>query len=121
MRFYKMLLESLSAITHLGACAAFKPLFVASPSLEVKVLRIFMTLPIILAAKGLVAGQEGAAIWPLVTLHVFPEQLALHIKDVENTYFNSQGRPVNLLQVWQVTWFSLLLLAADPRLWGFGE
>jgi hypothetical protein len=121
MRFYKMLLESLSAITHLGACAAFKSLFVASPSLEVKVLRIFMTLPIILAAKGLVAGQEGAAIWPLVTLHVFPEQLALHIKDVENTYFNSQGRPVNLLQVWQVTWFSLLLLAADPRLWGFGE
>lgn len=66
-----MLLESLSAITHLGACAAFKSLFVASPSLEVKVLRIFMTLPIILAAKGLVAGQEGAAIWPLVTLHVF--------------------------------------------------
>jgi hypothetical protein len=73
MRFYQMLLESLSTVTHLGAYAAFNSFFTASPSLEVKVLRIFMTLPIVLAAKGFVAGQEGAAIWPLVTLHMFPE------------------------------------------------
>jgi hypothetical protein len=35
-----------------------------------KVLRVFMSLPIILTAKDFIAGQECAAIRPLVTLHV---------------------------------------------------
>jgi hypothetical protein len=71
MRLYQVLLKSLSAVTHLGTSAAFKSLLIAAPSLQVKVLGVLVTLPIILAAKGLVAGQEGAAIRPLVTLHVF--------------------------------------------------
>jgi len=116
MRLYQVLLKSLSAVTHLGTSAAFKSLLIAAPSLQVKVLGVLVTLPIILAAKDLVAGQEGAAIRPLVTLHVFPEKLALPVKNNKNTYFSSQGRPVNLWQTLQVTWFSLLLLAADPRL-----
>ena len=77
MRLGQVLLESLSAVAHLGAGASFESLLIASPGFQVKVLRIFMTLPVILAAKRLVTSQEGAAIRPLVTLHVFPDPLAL--------------------------------------------
>jgi hypothetical protein len=74
MCLYKVLLKSLSAVTHLSASTASMSLFITSPSLKVEVLGVFVTLPIILAAKGLAAGQECAAIRPLVTLHVFPER-----------------------------------------------
>jgi hypothetical protein len=73
-------------------------------------LRVFVPLPVVFAAKGFVAGQKGATIWPLVTLHVFSKPLALHTEIVESTYLNSHGRPLNLLHVWQVTRFSLLSL-----------
>jgi hypothetical protein len=39
-----------------------------------KVLRVLMSLPIILAAKDFIAGQECAAVRPLVTFHVLPDK-----------------------------------------------
>jgi len=82
MRLYQMITESLTAVTHLGACAAFRSLLIAPPSFQVKVLRVFVTLPVVLAAKYFVTGQEGAAVRPLVTLHVFSNPLALTRNDV---------------------------------------
>jgi hypothetical protein len=73
MIFLQMVLEALSAVTHLGAGTAFKLLCIAAPCLEMEVLRVFVSLPIILAAKGFVTGQECAAIRPRVTLHMFPK------------------------------------------------
>lgn len=69
--FAEMLLEGLLAITHFGAGSSFGSLLIASPCLQLEMLRIFVALPVILAAKGLVACQEGAAVRPLVPLHVF--------------------------------------------------
>jgi hypothetical protein len=71
----QVILKTLSAVTHLGTGAAFRSLLITSPCLQVIMLRIFMPLPVVLAPKGLAAGQEGAAIRPLVTFHVFPVQL----------------------------------------------
>jgi hypothetical protein len=48
MRFGQVFVESLSSVTYLGACTTFRSLFIASPSLQVEVLRIFMTLPKVL-------------------------------------------------------------------------
>jgi len=71
----QVVLKTLSAVTHLGTGTAFRSLLITSPCLQVIMLRIFMSLPVVLTTKGLVAGQEGAAIRPLVTFHVLPISL----------------------------------------------
>jgi hypothetical protein len=56
MTFPQMLFEGLSAVTHLGTGTAFYFLCVAAPSLEMEMLRVFVSFPIILAAESFVAG-----------------------------------------------------------------
>jgi hypothetical protein len=73
MVFLQMVLEALSAVTNLGAGTALKLLYIAAPRLEMKMLGVFMSFPIILAAECFVAGQECAAVRPRVALHVFSE------------------------------------------------
>jgi hypothetical protein len=73
MGFLQMLLKALSTVPYLGAGTAFDLLRIAEPRLEMEVLRVFVSFPIILAAESFVASREGAAIRPRVTLHVFSE------------------------------------------------
>ena len=72
MLFLQMILESLLAATHLGACAASRPLLVTSPCVRLKMLRVFVSLPVILAAETSVTSRGRAAVRPLVTLHMLP-------------------------------------------------
>lgn len=71
MILFQMVLECLPAVTNLSACATLGFFLIATPCLKMEVLRVLVTLPIVLAAKGLAAGHERAAVWPRVTLHVF--------------------------------------------------
>jgi hypothetical protein len=70
MVFLQMILKALATITHLGTGAAFNFLCIAKPSLDMKMLGVFVSLPVILAAEGFVACREGAAIRPRVAFHV---------------------------------------------------
>jgi hypothetical protein len=54
MVLVQMVLECLLAVTNLDAGAAFWLLFVATPRLKLKMLRILVTLPIVLTVKGFV-------------------------------------------------------------------
>lgn len=94
-----------------------------------EMLRVFVALPVILRAEGLVTCEECAAIGPLVALHVFPRLVssascleinALLFVEGEIAHFNSQGLPLNFLHVGQVTWFSLLFPADEPAFWILG-
>tara|TARA_R110002060_G_scaffold2894_9_gene4699 strand:- start:1893 stop:2291 length:399 start_codon:yes stop_codon:yes gene_type:complete len=68
----EMVLEGLTTVANFGTSSSFGTFRVAAPGFQVEVLRVFVALPIIFAAEVFVAGQECAAIRPLVTLHVFP-------------------------------------------------
>lgn len=63
--------ERLGMIAHLGARPLAR-LFVALPRLELDVLGVLVTFPVVLAAKLLLAVGKRAPVWALVTLHVFP-------------------------------------------------
>ncbi len=71
MGFLEMLGECLATVADFGAGPAFGTLGVAAPGFEVEVLRIFMAFPVVFATEGFGAGEEGAAVGPRVTLHVF--------------------------------------------------
>jgi hypothetical protein len=43
---------------------------ITAPSLELEVLRVFVSFPIVFAAEGFIASQECTAVWPLMSLHV---------------------------------------------------
>jgi hypothetical protein len=121
MILLQVILERVFAVTNLCACASFWLLLITAPCLKMEVLRVLVALPIVLTAKSFTAVQEGAAVWPRMTFHVFPMMLAGECKCRERTYFSSQGRPLNFPHFWQTTRLSLLLLAADPGFWGLGE
>jgi hypothetical protein len=70
MFLLQMFLEGLSSIGCLGARTAFGFLFIATPGLEMVMLGILVSFPVVLATEDFVAGSECTAIRPLVTLHV---------------------------------------------------
>jgi hypothetical protein len=122
MRLGQVLLESLSAVANLGAWSPFESLLIASPGFQVKVLRILVTLPVVLAAKGLVARQEGAAVRPLVTLHVFPDPLALTTRKRSREHILQFARPTSEAFARLAGDFVLALVAGSrSKIVGFGS
>jgi hypothetical protein len=71
MGFLEMLGECLATVANFGAGPAFRTFGVAAPGFEVEMLRVLVAFPVVFATEGFGAGEEGAAVGPRVTLHVF--------------------------------------------------
>ena len=105
MLIFEMLLEHLLSVEELGAADLIWPKKLATPSFQLKMLRILVPFPVVFGAEILLALWKGASVRSSVSFHVFSARKIRQscLCTTRPTYFKSHLRGTDFLHILHIS------------------